>query len=237
AISKKDLQAGEAELALAQAEQRRALTALGVAQSRLLVFGKTLIDINMLKAVVDRNLTIVAPIAGTIVDRQVGPGQILKPDTTTPLFQISDLSELWVHGDVFESDLPNIKLGARAEIRVESYPKSVFPARVSFINPTVDPVTRTVHVRCELSNPRERLKPDMFAKLKIAAAGKQSVPVIPSSAVVALDGYSFVLVEGARGRFRKRKIEVGPGVDGSVMVISGLKVGDRIVTKGAVLLI
>src|SRR5262245_1672439 len=159
AVSKKDLQAGEAELALAQAEQRRALTALGVAQSRLLVFGKTLSDINMLKAVVDRNLTIVAPIAGTIVDRQVGPGQILKPDTTTPLFQISDLSELWVHGDVFESDLPNIKLGARAEIRVESYPKSVFPARVSFINPTVDPVTRTVHVRCEVSNPRERLKP------------------------------------------------------------------------------
>src|SRR5262249_45644880 len=95
------------------------------------------------------------------------------------------------------------------------------PARVSFINPTVDPVTRTVHVRCELSNPRERLKPDMFAKMKITAAAKQSVPVIPSSAVVALDGYSFVLVEEARGRFRKRKIEVGHGVEGCGMVMRG----------------
>jgi membrane fusion protein, heavy metal efflux system len=237
AISKKDLQSGEAELALAQAELRRSLAALAVAQSKFLVFGKTPSDISRLNAVVDRNLTIAAPITGTVVDRQVGPGQILKPDTTTPLFQISDLSELWVHGDVFESDLPNIRLGARAEIRVDSYLKHVFPARVSFINPTVDPVTRTVHVRCEVSNPRERLKPDMFAKMKITAAAKQAVPVIPASAVVARDGNPFVLVEEAPGRFRKRKVEIGAEIDGSVMVIGGLKVGERIVTKGAVLLI
>jgi cobalt-zinc-cadmium efflux system membrane fusion protein len=142
-----------------------------------------------------------------------------------------------VRGDVFESDLPNIRLGARVEIRVESYPNRVFPARVSFINPTVDPLTRTVHVRCEVSNPRERLKPDMFAKMKITAAAKQSVPVIPASAVVASDGNSFVLVEEAPGRFRKRKVEIGSGIDGSVMITGGLKVGERIVTKGAVLLI
>jgi membrane fusion protein, heavy metal efflux system len=213
------------------------MAALAVAQSKFLVFGKTPSDISRLNAVVDRNLTIAAPITGTVVDRQVGPGQILKPDTTTPLFQISDLSELWVHGDVFESDLPNIRLGARAEIRVDSYLKHVFPARVSFINPTVDPVTRTVHVRCEVSNPRERLKPDMFAKMKITAAAKQAVPVIPASAVVARDGNPFVLVEEAPGRFRKRKVEIGAEIDGSVMVIGGLKVGERIVTKGAVLLI
>ncbi|HKC86522.1 MAG TPA: efflux RND transporter periplasmic adaptor subunit [Blastocatellia bacterium] len=237
AVSKKDLQSAEAALTLAQAELRRSLTALAVAQSRLVIFGKTPADINRLKAGVDRNLTIAAPIAGTVVDRQVGPGQILKSDMTTPLFQISDLSELWVHGDVFESDLPNIRLGAPAEIRVESYPKRVFPARVSFINPTVDPATRTVHVRCEVSNPGGRLKPDMFAKLKITAAAKQSVPVIPATAVVGRDGNSFVLVEEAPGRFRKRRVEIGHEVDGSVMITSGLKVGERIVTKGAVLLI
>jgi len=77
----------------------------------------------------------------------------------------------------------------------------------------------------------------MFAKLKIAAAGKQSVPVIPASAVVGRDGNSFVLVEEAPGRFRKRRVEIGYEVDGSVMITSGLKVGERIVTKGAVLLI
>jgi cobalt-zinc-cadmium efflux system membrane fusion protein len=237
AISRKDLQNDESAHALALAELRRALAALAVAQSRMVVFGKTPSDIARLNATVDRYLTIAAPIAGTVVDRQVGPGQILKPDAPAPLFLISSLSMLWVHGDVFESDLPNIRLGAPAEVRVESYPKKVFPARVSFINPTVDTATRTVHVRCEVNNPDGLLKPDMFARMKIIAAAIQSVPVVPASAIVTRGDISFALVEEAPGRFRKRKVEIGHDVDGGVMVKSGLKVGERIVTKGAVLLI
>src|SRR5215510_4596656 len=237
AISKKDLQSNESAFALAQAELRRATAALAVAQSRLLIFGKTPGDIARLNAVVDRTLTIAAPIAGTVVNRQVGPGQILRTDAPTPLFRISSLSTLWAHGDVFESDLPYIRLGAPAEIKVESYPKKVFPARVSFIDPTVDPATRTVHVRSEVNNLNGLLKPDMFARMKIIAAARKSVPVIPTSAVVARGENSFVLIEEAHGRFRKRKVEIGHEVDGSVMINSGLKVGERIVTKGAVLLI
>src|SRR5215471_18815621 len=202
-----------------------------------MTFGKTPGDIAMLNAVVDRALTIAAPIAGTIVDRQVGPGQILRADATTPLFQISSLSTLWAQGDVFESDLPNIRLGAPVEIRAECYSNKVFSARVSFIDPTFDSRTRTDHVRCEVNNRNGLLKPDMFVRMKIIAAAKQSVPVIPASAVVASGENSLVLVEEAPGRFRKRKVEIGPEVDGSVMIKSGLKVGERIVTKGAVLLI
>ena len=237
AISKKDLQSSESALALAQAELRRAVAALAVAQSKLMTFGKTPGDIAMLNAVVDRSLTIAAPIAGTVVDRQVGPGQILKADATTPLFQISSLSTLWAHGDVFESDLPYVRLGAPAEIRVGSYPKRVFQARVSFISPTVDSATRTVHVRCVVNNTNGLLKPGMFARMKIIAAARKSVPVIPASAVVARGENSFVLIEEAPGRFRKQKVEIGHEVDGSVMINSGLKVGERIVTKGAVLLL
>jgi len=237
AISKKDLQSNESAFALAQAELRRAMAALAVAQSRLMIFGKTPGDIARLNAGVDRTLIIAAPITGTVVDRQVGPGQILRTDAPTPLFQISSLSTLWVHGDVFESDLPYIRLGAPAEIRVDSYPKQVFSARVSFIDPTVDPATRTVHVRCEVNNPNGLLKPDMFARMKIIAAARKSVPVIPASAVVARGENSFVLIEEAPGRFRKRKVDIGHEVDGSVMINSGLKVGERIVTRGAVLLI
>jgi membrane fusion protein, heavy metal efflux system len=237
AISKKDLQSNESALALAQAELRRAMGALAVAQSRMLIFGKKPADVAALNAVVDRTLIIAAPISGTVVDRQVGPGQVLRTDMPAPLFQISSLSTLWAQGDVFESDLPNIRIGAPAEIRVDSYPKQVFPARVSFINPTVDPATRTVRVRCEVDNRKGLLKPDMFAMMKIIAAAKKSVPVIPASAVVARGEDSFVLVEEAPGRFRKRKVEIGREVDGSVMINSGVKVGERIVTKGAVLLI
>jgi cobalt-zinc-cadmium efflux system membrane fusion protein len=237
AISQKDLQRDQSALALAQAELRRAMGALAVAQSKLMVFGKTPGDIAMLSAVVDRVLAITAPIDGTIVDRQVGMGQILRTDSTTPLFQISSLSTLWVNGDVFESDLPDIKPGSPAEIRVMCYPKQVFPARVSFISPTVDSAARTVHVRCEVNNPNGLLKPGMFAKMKILAAARKSVPVIPASAVVARGENSFVLIEEAPGRFRKRKVEIGHEVDGSVMVNSGLNAGERIVTKGAVLLL
>jgi membrane fusion protein, heavy metal efflux system len=237
AISKKDLQSSEAALALALSELQRSRGALRVAQARLELFGKTAGAVRRLKAGVDRHITIASPISGTVVERQVGPGQVVKPDAPAPLFQISDLSDLWVHGDVFESDLARIRLGAPAKISVESYPNRVFPARVSFINPTVDPVTRTVHVRCRVSNPRGLLKPEMFARMTIVAAAKQSVPVIPASAVVGSGEISFVLVEEAPGRFRKRKVEIGHEVDGSVMIKSGLKVGERIVTKGAVLLI
>jgi membrane fusion protein, heavy metal efflux system len=237
AISKKDLQSSEAALALALGELERSRGALRVAQARLELFGKTAGAVRRLKAGVDRRITIASPISGTVVERQVGPGQVVKPDGTAPLFQISDLSDLWVHGDVFESDLARIRLGAPAKISVESYPDRVFQARVSFINPSVDPVTRTVHVRCWVSNPRGLLKPEMFARMTIVAAAKQSVPVIPASAVVGSGEISFVLVEEAPGRFRKRKVEIGHEVDGSVMIKSGLKVGERIVTKGAVLLI
>lgn len=237
AISKKDLQSSEAALALAESECQRSVAALTVARARLALFGKTPADINRLKPGADSRITISAPISGTVVDRQVGPGQFLKADTTTPLFQISNLSELWIHGDVFESDLVRIRLGAPVEISVESYPHRVFLARISFINPTVDPATRTVHVRCLVSNPRGLLKPDMFVMMKIAAAAIKSVPVVPASAIVGRGEMSFVLVEEAIGRFRKRKVEIGYEVDGKVMIKSGLEIGDRIVTKGAVLLL
>jgi membrane fusion protein, heavy metal efflux system len=237
AFPKKDLQASEAALALAQSELQRSRGALRVAQARLELFGKTAGAVRRLKAGADRQITIASPISGTIVERQVGLGQVVKPDAQTPLFQISDLSDLWAHGDVFESDLARIRLGAPAEIRVESYPDRVFPARVSFINPTVDPVTRTVHVRSRVSNPRGLLKPEMFVRMTIIAAAKHSVPVVPASAVVDRGGIPFVLVEEALGRFRKRKVEIGHEVDGSVMIKSGLEIGERIVTKGAVLLI
>jgi membrane fusion protein, heavy metal efflux system len=237
AFSKKELQASEAALALAQSELQRSRGALRVAQARLELFGKTAGAVRKLKAGADRQITIASPISGTVVERQVGPGQVVKPDAQTPLFQISDLSDLWVHGDVFESDLARIRLGAPAEIRVESYPDRVFPARVSFINPTVDPVTRTVHVRSRVSNPRGLLKPEMFVRMTIIAAAKRSVPVVPADAVVDRGGIPFVLVEEAPGRFRKRKVEIGYEVDGSVMIKSGLEIGERIVMKGAVLLI
>jgi cobalt-zinc-cadmium efflux system membrane fusion protein len=237
AIPKKDLQNSESAVALAEGELQRAKAALSVAESRLVLFGKSPADVSKLKAGVDRDLNVPAPIAGTVVERQVGLGQIVRPDAPTPLFQISDLSLLWAQADVFESDLANIRLGEPAEIRVETYPNRIFPGRLSFINPTVDPTTRTVHVRCLVDNSAGLLKPDMFARIKIIAAARLSVPVIPATAIVERGEKAVVLVEEAPGRFRKRQVEIGDEVNGNVVVNSGLKVGERIVTKGAILLV
>jgi membrane fusion protein, heavy metal efflux system len=235
AISKKDLQDSEAGLALAQGEQQRAQTALTVSQAKMELFGKAPGEIDKLKEGTDRRVTIAAPIAGTIVDRQVGPGQIIRPDASNPLFQISDLSMLWVQADVFESDVASIKLGTPVAISVESYPNRSFPARISYIDPRVDPATRTVHVRCQVSNADGVLKPDMFAQVKINAA-KESVPVVPSGAVIAVGDKTLVMVEDSPGRFRRRPVRVGDQVNGDVTIVDGLKPGERIVTKGALLL-
>lgn len=236
AISQKDLQDSQSALALAQGELQRAQAALSVGQAKLELFGKAPGDIARTKATVDRRLTIVAPISGTIVDRQVGLGQILKTDASAPLFQISDLSALWVQADVFESDLANIRLGSPVAISVESYPNRSFPARISYIDPRVDPATRTVHVRCQVNNAGGLLKPEMFAKVRITAAARQAVPVVPLGAIVAHGEKPLVLVEESPGRFRKREIVAGDEMNGSLTVKDGLKAGERIVTRGALLL-
>lgn len=234
AISKKDLQDAESGLALAQGEQQRSQAELRVSEAKMELFGKEPGEISELKAG-DSRVTISAPIAGTIVDRQVGPGQIIRPDAANPLFQISDLSVLWVQADIFESDLASIRLGSPVEISVESYPNRKFSAQISYIDPRVDPATRTVHVRCQVNNPGGVLKPDMFAQVKVSSM-RQPVPVVPSSAVVAVGDKTMVLVEETPGHFRRRPVRVGDEVDGSVIVQDGLKAGERVVTQGALLL-
>jgi cobalt-zinc-cadmium efflux system membrane fusion protein len=234
AISKKDLQDAESGLVLAQGEQQRSQAELRVSEAKMGLFGKEPGEINELKAG-DSRVTISAPIAGTIVDRQVGPGQIIRPDAANPLLQISDLSVLWVQADIFESDLASIRLGSPVEISVESYPNRKFSARISYIDPRVDPTTRTVHVRCQVNNPGGVLKPDMFAEVKINST-RRPVPVVPSSAVLAVGDKTMVLVEETPGHFRRTPVRVGDEVNGTVIVQDGLKAGERVVTQGALLL-
>jgi membrane fusion protein, heavy metal efflux system len=121
-------------------------------------------------------------------------------------------------------------------VSVPAYPNRVFPAHISFISPTVDPATRTVRVRCLVQNPQGLLKPDMFATIKIGAAAQQSVPVIPASALVTEGDSSLVFVEEGQGRFRRRKIQPGQEMAGSVAIATGLSVGERVATRGGLLM-
>jgi membrane fusion protein, heavy metal efflux system len=236
AIAAKDLQQSEADLVRAQEEQRRSLAALAVVENRLALFGKSAEEIAKLNGQVDNRVVIRAPISGTVVDRKIGPGQFIKPDLPDPMFLIADLSTLWAQADIFENDLNGVRTGAPVEIRVPSYPDRVFRAQISFINQTVDPLTRTVHVRCVVANPGAMLKPDMFAKIKIDSSVPREVSVAPCTAVISQNNQSFVFIEESKGRFRRKPVKTGRLLEDHVVLEDGVQPGDRIVTHGSLLL-
>ncbi|HZS44057.1 MAG TPA: efflux RND transporter periplasmic adaptor subunit [Blastocatellia bacterium] len=236
AISTRDFQQAQNELAKAQDDQRRARAALSMAESLVALFGKTPEEITKIGTQVDKRLIIRAPITGTIVDRKIGPGQFVQNNAPDPLFLISDLSTLWIQADLFESDLSRVKVGAPVEITTSAFPDKVFPARISFISPTVDPSTRTVHVRCAISNKEGLLKPEMFARIKIGSAEQQTAIAVPSSAVVTHGTDSMVFVEQSKGHFQRRQVHIKGETNGLVEIRDGLQPGERVATRGSLLL-
>jgi cobalt-zinc-cadmium efflux system membrane fusion protein len=240
ALATKELQSAEAELARAQEDYRRAESSVSVVRNRLALLGKTADEIARLESSppgeTDRKIVIRAPIGGTIVDRKVGSGQYIKADSQDPLYLISDLSSLWITADIYETDLPNVHVGAPVDIRLAAYPDRDFPAKIFAINPTVDSATRTVKVRCVVPNPGGLLKPEMFARIRVGDAVKQKVVTVPSNAILTEGERSHVLVEESAGHFRRREVKSGREVDGNTVVESGLRPGDRVVTSGVLLL-
>jgi cobalt-zinc-cadmium efflux system membrane fusion protein len=240
AISTKDLQAAESDLARAQEDYRRGQSALEVVRNRVILLGKSPAEIasleNSAANQTDRRIMIRAPISGTLVDRKVGLGQYIKPDTTDPLFLISDLSSVWITADVYENDLPHIRVGAPVDIRVAAYPGMDFSARISSINPTVDPATRTIKVRCTVANRGGLLKPEMFARIRVGNATREKVVLIPSQAILTEGEHSFVLVEEAAGQFRRREVKPGPEIGSNTAIRDGIRANERVVTSGVLLL-
>src|SRR5262249_36363254 len=151
-------------------------------------------------------------------------------------FLIGDLSNVWVNADVYESHLQQVHVGAPATITVAAYPDREFPARISAINPTLDPSTRTIRVRCLVPNPAGLLKPEMFASMRIGNSVKRKVKAVPATAVLTQGSDSYVLREEPDGRFRRRQVKPGREVEGYVVIEDGLASNDRVVTSGALLL-
>jgi len=134
----------------------------------------------------------------------VGPGQYLRADASDALFLIADLStRVGSWADVYESDLADVRLNIPVDVRVAAYPRRTIPAHIISINPTVDPTTRTVRVRCLVQNTEGLLKPDMFATIKIRSATPQMVPVVPVSAVLSQGQETVIFVEEEPGRFHR----------------------------------
>jgi cobalt-zinc-cadmium efflux system membrane fusion protein len=176
-----------------------------------------------------------APMSGTLIERNLTPGQYVQADSTA-LLTIADLSTVWVLVDVFERDIHLVRVGQKVQVVAAAYPDRRFPATVERISDKVDPDSRTLKVRLLVANPKFLLKPEMFITSSLELAGGGSAISIPASAVFTEDGKSYVFAAINDRRFERRLIVAAPDAEGRLRVTGGLRVGDRIVTDGAMLL-
>jgi cobalt-zinc-cadmium efflux system membrane fusion protein len=218
----------------AQADLTAAETVHNAARNRLQILGKSAAEIDALEA--SRSMiaaaVIAAPIAGVVVDRQVGPGQYLQAGSGTPVFTIADPSSVWLLANVRETDAGLVHLRQAMEVHVLAYPKRAFKARVTYVAAVVDPVTHRLPVRAEIENLDAALKPEMFANFRILTSDASNSPAVPESAVVYEGAAAHVWVLSGDDLLAYRSIRTGRNNDGLVEVLDGLKPGERIVTKG-----
>jgi RND family efflux transporter MFP subunit len=176
-----------------------------------------------------KSITIHAPISGFVLNRNAFPSQRVTPETE--LYSLADLSQVWVVADVFEYEAPQIGLGQAAIVSLAYFPGRSLAGRVSYIQPQVDPMTRTLKVRIELDNPGHQLKPDMFANVEFRLWSQYRLSV-PAEAVLDSGRGATVFVDRGNGHFEPRRVELGQRLDGRVEILKGLKAGERVVTSG-----
>jgi membrane fusion protein, heavy metal efflux system len=175
--------------------------------------------------------TLISPIAGTVVKRDLTPGSIIQEDAD--VLTIMNLDRIRVLAEVFEHDLAILRVGESAVVTVEAYPSERFTGTVASIGDIVERSTRTVSARIDVPNPGHRLKPGMFANAEIAAPGKNgSVLSVPATAIFDIDGKKSVFVGLGAGRFAVTTVEVGEVSSDDVQILSGLHEGDKVVAQG-----
>jgi len=224
----------------AENDYRKTLAERGRAASRLRTFG---IADDRLKDIGERGdsetrIDVVTPRGGVIVERNVTAGQVVAygtSDTPLNLFVIADLSHVWVLADVYEPDVPKIKLGQPATVTPPCCPGERYEGTVAYISDAVDKDTRTVKVRVAVPNRDRALRAEMFVRVSIATSSSR-VLTLPQSAVHRDDGQTYVIVENAKDTFERRPITVGASLDGSIEVRDGVTPADRVVTTGSILL-
>ncbi len=170
-----------------------------------------------------------SPLTGTVVERNVTPGQIVGTASDKPLFTVANLDRLQVVADVYEHDLSGIQVCALAAMTVEAYPAIEFPAKIAVIGDVVDPATRTIKIRATVSNQDRRLKPEMFARLTIAGHTMRPKIVIPKQALLERSGRQWIVVELAPGRYEERAVTIDSVTENQVTLREGVTTGERIV--------
>lgn len=231
AMAVKDLKQAENELIKAQAEFRRAkerLLSLRIPPAELLK--------PLDRQTITSRFELKSPLSGVVVERAVTPGQSVGGDSSQVLFTVADLDMLQVLADLYERDLALVKVGQVGVVKVEAYPNVDFPATVASVGDVVDPVTRTIKVRAWVKNESHQLKPEMFARLQLDVSDSAQFLAVPREAVLEAEGKQFVYVVENGNRYVRREVKVANISPDQTRIIEGLTHGERIVTKGAVLI-
>lgn len=184
-----------------------------------------------------REVPVRSPASGVVIAKDIVAGGAVQPGMR--LYRIASLDRVWLEAQVYQSDLPRVRVGQRAAVRLSALPGRVLGGHVVLVSPAVDPASRTAQVRIELANPRSAagpaLLPDMAADVELAAAGGE-VLVVPEGAVLDTGERTLVFVDEGGGRFHPRSVRLGARSGDSYAVLSGLKAGERVVTSGQFLL-
>lgn len=237
----KDWLQSQTDLAVAQNNLHTAEVALDAVRDRLRILGKSEDEISALETgfagrQVNPESPVLAPISGTVIQRQVGVGQYINSvagGAASPVFTIGNLSTLWLIANVRESDAPLIHVGQPIEVHVLAYPGRKFQAKITWIAPSIDSSTHRLPVRAEVQNTDGTLKAMMFANFTIITGKEATSPSVPQSAVIYLGEEARVYVVLSDGTIALRLIKLGRmREDGMLEVISGLAQGEKIVTGG-----
>jgi RND family efflux transporter MFP subunit len=231
--------ASREELEQATTKLRTAEAAVASQRQRLLLLGLHAQRISQLKssAQVTSEVSLPAPVSGTVISRSINPGEVIAADKE--LLRVSDLSSVWVIAQVYEKDLGKIRIGSGASVTSDAYPGRAFRGQVSYMDPVLDQTTRTAQVRVELANPGQQLKIGMFVNVAFAILGgaQTSTPIVPKVAVQNVNNQQVVFVATKEPSvFTMRPVRLGIESNGFLSVLEGLTVGDQIVTDGSFLL-
>jgi cobalt-zinc-cadmium efflux system membrane fusion protein len=231
--------ASREELELATSKLKAAESELANLRQRLLLLGLSSQRVSALRSTsqVSSEVSLPAPASGTVTSRTVNSGEVIEANKE--LLRVTDLSSVWVVAQVYEKDLGKVHIGSGASITTDAYPGHVFRGQVSYVDPKVDPQTRTAQARIELANPGQQLKIGMYVNVAFGALGGagSTVAVVAVAAVQNMGNRQAVFVATSDPNvFAMRFVRLGPESNGYYPVLEGVSVGDRVVTEGSFML-
>ena len=224
----------EQNLEQAQSAEVQASGDLASSQAALKVMGITDPD-ELVKSPPSFEVPVRAPISGEVVEQDVSAGQLIQPGTTQ-CFMISDIGSVWVLVNIYQKDLPYVRVGDTVAIRTDTYPEA-FHGRISYVAASLDPNTRTLQARIETNNPGEKLKKDMYVVATVNAGTIPNAIALPDAAVLRdSENQPFVYAAAASNQFGRRSVTLGESLNGQTQIISGLKAGDQVIGNGSLFL-